>query len=382
MESQKNLDPHRLVVCGSFGFGNAGDEAVPLAIQDLAKHLEIPLSLGVVGRWGTSEIPSVISMGEQDQQRRLSFSGSPVVMSGGGIIEPSKNGVVWQCKELAKKPFCHHASLFGCSVEPFVKYSFFTRWQLKGILRGMKKLYVRDLLSAETLQGLFPRLPVEVVGDPVLWMQADPMNLAPIKQKEIAVTLAPRWSEDEKWRSWISRELTDLAHLYQARIRFVPCSVRHDSDVDEHCAVARVIEELDSSVDVEVMQQELSPRQIAWIYRQSLFVVGMRLHACVMAYAQETPFVALAYHPKLLGFTRTVKMQSAVLPKSFPQEQSKEAYGFCFSSLRLEKGDLIDAVRKVTDDPDFSALPVLKEKLTRAFCEILDLSQSKARNRG
>ncbi len=43
--SRRKMDSINLTVCGSFGFGNAGDEAIPDAIFDMAAQLGIPVEL-------------------------------------------------------------------------------------------------------------------------------------------------------------------------------------------------------------------------------------------------------------------------------------------------------------------------------------------------
>src|SRR5262245_33062253 len=77
----------RLTVCGSFGFGNAGDEAVPIALADIGAYLGFSMNVNVVGRFDEPALSQVIGLGPRDASRRETLRGYPLLLSGGGIIE-------------------------------------------------------------------------------------------------------------------------------------------------------------------------------------------------------------------------------------------------------------------------------------------------------
>lgn len=183
----------KMIVCGSFGYGNVGDEAVPLAIGDLAEAGGCRLDLEVVTRFAEPDMPSITSMEPEGAMRRAGFKGLPVIFSGGGIIEPNISSVLMRCQALASSP-CHPAvSLFGSSVEAEVRYPLLNRHKIRRLLKRFDQLLVRDQLSCRVLQSMIPKRQVEVIGDVVLGMRASKMVPKAIEAMKpyIAVALTP-----------------------------------------------------------------------------------------------------------------------------------------------------------------------------------------------
>jgi polysaccharide pyruvyl transferase WcaK-like protein len=368
-------EKRQLTVCGSFGFGNAGDEAVPLAYHDLARACGISLDLAVLGRFDRPAMPEVIGIGRADRGRREKLRGRRLLMSGGGVIEPALGGVIWRCADFLP-PFSSSAGLFAVNVEANVHYGWLQRFRLRRLLSRLSLVTVRDELSARVLRSLAPRVPVEVVGDSVLWMEPAAELPPEIRHlgRFIAVCLAPRWANDPAWYAWIGRELADLANALDAAILFVPFSVMADDDRPEHDRVRHAVTAADPrlATRIAMVERELPPRQLAKVLGKAELAISMRLHGCVMAYAARTPFVALAYHPKLTGFTETVGWERFVLPRRFPVAQSAGHYGFSFADLDWSDASLVAAGREAVAFADFSRLEPLRERLRAAFSRFME----------
>ena len=194
------------------------------------------------------------------------------------------------------------------------------------------------------LNDILPRVKTETIGDIVLWLQPNSSELPKLlrlPKRFVAVVLAPRWSKEPRWRPWISRELRLLSKELGLALVFVPMTGSYDDDRDEHRAVAAELALGAPEIDLHVIEGALSPRAIASIFKEAALVVSMRLHGCVMAFAQETTCVGLAYHPKLSGFFQTVKWQEALLPPILPSNQSSDTYGYRFVDLEVSHGQLV-----------------------------------------
>jgi polysaccharide pyruvyl transferase WcaK-like protein len=363
-----------LTVCGSFGFGNAGDEAIPYAIADIATHLGLSVDLDVVGRFDEPALTGVIGMGTGGIRRREELRGQPIVVTGGGIIENNPRAVIFACEEFLNGTFTERACLYGISTEPGVVYGWRCKRRLLSILKRFDKVFTRDCLSERILNEMFPRVKTETIGDIVLWMHPStddiPSELK-LPERFIVVNLTQNWSKESEWRAWVSTELHALSKELEMPLVFVPMTDVYDDDRVEHRSVAAEIANLKPEIAVEVILENLNPRAISAIVGRADLVVSMRLHGCVMAYAQQTPSVALAYHPKIDGFLSTVDLRGAMLPRQTPPKQSEAIYGYRFSDLNICPGDLVRVATDSLSRPNFSKLPVLKARSAAVLHEFV-----------
>jgi len=366
-----------LTVCGSFGFRNAGDEAVPLAISDLAGSMGMSLETVQLSRYEKPDLEEIVGLGGRDKSRREELKDRTRLYIGGGIIEPNEHCVFLKCEKYAAPGRSAQRSLFAASVEFDVKYGWLDRYRIRRAAESLQYLYVRDVLSAEMLQDILPGRTIEVVGDSVLQMQPAATTLPELYHigPYIAVSLAPRWQNDPDWHRWISTELALTAGALGAAIVFVPMSVKYDSDLPAHHEAARGIREAYPDIRVHELKQELPPRMISRIFGDAALVISMRLHGAVMAYAQQSPFIALSYHPKLQGFAKTVGLEDYCLPRMLPSRQSKNVYGYNFRDLGLEKYRLAERALHALEETDFSALNSLIMKQRSAFTKVLETQE-------
>lgn len=365
----QNADTRPLVVAGSFGRGNAGDEAAWLAAGDLARQCGLDCPLHVLTRFGTSAMPEVIGLGKQDSRRRLLLRNSRAILTGGGVIEPGRKSVLARCLPALRQAGNRPISVFAGSVEAAVHYTWLDRLRLGRAVAHLRELSVRDVASAEQLRILVPKLEVQITGDIVLAM--DPSHDAPLPvslpDRYIAVSLAPRWYGDEAWTTWIANQLHHIARDLRCEVVLVPFSAMRDSDQPEHRAVAMRLSALRPGVQTTMVEQVLTPRQIGTALSKARLVVGMRLHACVMAFARRVPCIGVMYHPKLAGFARTVGIERFFFPQPLPGNQSAGHYGYRFADTQLAMCDLTPAAHSAVDTTDFSKLSTMQQRLTAAF---------------
>ena len=359
-----------LVVFGSFGFGNVGDEAVPLAIGDLLDDIGCKRELIVVGRFNTVVEPGVLGLGALSANKSK-LDGLPVVISGGGIIEPKLSSCIYRYQDYLAEVSPSKTTLLACSFEFGVKYNWRIKRKINAVLSKCSRRYTRDYVSELFFREDFAEHQISTLGDIVLGLKAaESCSVVEScgSERFIAVSLCGVWSKSETWLKWKAKELVKIAKHFKASLVFVPLSC-YKSD-DDRVIHAQVIEQCkleDDSVKHYQVDEALPPREVAFVYQNSLLVIAMRLHACVMAYGQETPFVSLAYHPKLLGFSQTVGWREFVVPSSLQQRQDDGAYGYNFESLSIEEGDLYNKAVEAVEYSNFGLLPLLKSKLRKAI---------------
>ncbi|MBP3960064.1 polysaccharide pyruvyl transferase family protein [Gemmata sp. G18] len=360
--------PRRVTLCGSFGFHNAGDEAAPLAVADLAHSIGADIGFDVVGRFDRPDMPDVIGLGAHDKARQERLRGQPVLFVGGGVVESMPHSVLARCRRLVRDSRPARVSLFAAAVEADVKYRMLVRWQIRRALGGMAQLYVRDVLSAEVLRRLVPKRTVTVTGDVVLWMQAEPELPIPVRSigRYIAVSLADVWKGTPGWCDWLAAQLARIARRLDAAVVFVPCSARFSDDCGEHDRVAGQLAALNPNIPVVRIGDGLGPRGVAAVLGGAVLAIGMRLHACVMAYAQRTPCVGLAYHPKLIGFARTTGCDHWFIPTRTLGKQTAP-YGYTFADTGLATTDLESVAMDALENTSYERLDELRGQLVEAF---------------
>jgi len=361
----------KLILCGSFGLGNIGDEALPYAASDLAHAYGLDLQFNLLSRYDQPVLANAIGLQAIRPHYWDQLRGQPCLITGGGIISPGKLSVLFRCAPVLRKIAPSVVGLFAAAVETGVRYPFLTRRRIRRLLRRVNPLYVRDVPSAVTLRRIVGRH-VTVTGDSVLWLKADdPLPDGLLKaDRFIAVSLRDHWAGNPGWYAWISRQLKAISEQLHAPLVFVPFSWLETDDRLEHRKVCEVLHFLAPDVQAHCIDAVLTPRQAAGVLKRAVLTVGMRLHACVMSYAQRVPFIALAYHPKILGFAETVGWEKYVTPSHLPFRQSTRSYGYTFSDVKLEEqleGVVIDAM----ENGKFNRLDPLRERVARAFLRLL-----------
>jgi polysaccharide pyruvyl transferase WcaK-like protein len=237
------------------------------------------------------------------------------------------------------------------------------------MLERARLITVRDELSAETLRRLAPAANPEVVGDIVLWLRPSSVGL-PVEvtalPRYVAINAA-RWRDQPDWQAWISDELVKVSRELDAPLVFVPCSTHFDDDRPGHAELAAAIRSRDPSVPIVEVTQHLDPRQTAGLFAGASLTIGMRLHSCVMSYANRVPTVGLAYHSKLHGFFRTVGAEEFLIPRNLPSGPHSVSSGFAFAESGIAQGDLLGAARAAIARFPFDRLEPLKSRSADAF---------------
>jgi len=371
-------DPKNLAVFGSFGHGNIGDELVPDCLVALLSSMEQKNDLTVLSRYdGDLIVPGVLGLEASHLWHQKAVS-PHILLIGGGIVEPRQRSCLNLAFDIVHGGADSVLNAFAVSVEPGTHFGYQAKRNLRKQLDRLGPVAVRDDLSAQVLNGLAPGHPIQTVGDIGIWTEPGevPEQLSSIVDNPgIIVIMQPTWSAEET-NPWLVGEITTLARMQKLPVTVMSLSPYQNADVSAHAGLVAALRSTAPDLIVNAVAEMVSPTlldhhaAVALIAKAHL-CISSRLHGCVIAFSQRTPFIALAYHPKLFGFTKTVNWERALLPGSLPTRQTHSRYGYRFADLDLVSGDLVAKAEDVLSYTDFSAIDFYRRRQQEVLTKML-----------
>lgn len=290
-----------ITVSGYYGFHNTGDEAIALAIsRELRARGHSPLLLSHAPEHTRRAYGCASSARMNPVALVRSLLGAQMLWSGGGGLLQDKTSVRNLTYYLALIRGAHllgrRVVVFNQSIGPL---------SLEGGARVARVLnqrrtnvIVRDRASLETLQHL--GVQARLGGDPALLLSAG----ATVQRDGNTVLLAPRGDVQGA-----NAGLKQLTRSLQQKGRRVVALSFHPS-VDDRAARSLGADEVISTSD---------PVTALNTTAAAGYVVGVRLHALILAAAAGVPFVGVSYDPKVAGFCADAGAPS--VPTSFEAAQ-------------------------------------------------------------
>jgi polysaccharide pyruvyl transferase CsaB len=320
----------RLVLLGYFGFGNAGDEAILAAeVAALRSTMGVATEFVVVsGDPGRTEsqhgLPAVARTDVAGLARAIRECDG-VVAGGGSLLQDVTSarpvayyaGVMLAARALRKPVF-----VYAQGLGPLCRR--FNRRLAGAALRSASYVSMRDEHARALAEKLGVR-EIELVPDPALGIH-DELPAGGRVPGRLAVALRP-WHGSDGPTGWL------------AALRDVLAELRRDADVHLVAFHAgqdvQLAQKLAADIGAVPVVAPDGPRAATAALAGASAVLGMRLHALVLAAALGRPFVALSYDPKVASFAAQVEQPVAA---SVPGSIDRDA--------------LVAAVRTALDGPD------------------------------
>jgi polysaccharide pyruvyl transferase CsaB len=290
----------RLLISGYYGFGNLGDEALLEVIVRRVRERFPQLDIEVLSATprSTASTLNVASVPRwQWRSVRDAIGRADVVISGGGGLlqnATSLRSLIYYAAILREAIRSKRKTMvFAQSVGPLDKLG---RLVVRSFCRGLGRATVRDERSRTLLQALVPRTPIERTADPVFLYDGpnEPIDLSleglGPKSEPYAVVSVRKCAGLRSARSVIARAVDRLAR-HGVRVAFVPLGGIADAEISSS------IIRLCSSAPVLLPESRLA--KSAAIVRGARAVIGMRLHALILAARYAVPFLAISYDPKI-----------------------------------------------------------------------------------
>jgi glycosyltransferase involved in cell wall biosynthesis len=127
----------------------------------------------------------------------------------------------------------------------------------------------------------------------------------------IAVAIRP-WASDA-FVGELAAQLDTLVAAHQARIVFVPFQTSPHRLENDPAMALNVLTHMKHATSASIVRGTYTPEDKMAILAASELVIGMRLHAVIMAAVAGAPVVALAYDPKIINTMTAISADNMVL---------------------------------------------------------------------
>ena len=293
----------RFLLSGYYGFDNLGDDALlqiivaqlktryPFATIDALsnKPEETAHELGIVAtpRWDQAIVRDAIAAAD-------------VVLSGGGGLFQNATslksllyyaGIVRTALRAGKRTM-----VFAQSVGPL---DFIGKKALHECCKGLERATVRDERSRELFASIVPWADVERTADPVFLYDppATPVDLTPAglgaQSDPLILVCVRKTAHFSDGITVLAATVDRLTERYGARVAFVPFG--GTADAEASTAIIRKCRTKPVLVALEGLDA------VAAAIASAKLIVGVRLHALILAIRFGVPFLYVPYDPKVTG---------------------------------------------------------------------------------
>lgn len=291
----------RVVLSGYYGFDNTGDEAVLAGMLRTMRESDPELEVTVLSGNPpeTERVHAVRAIGRTSVRsiaRQLRASDG-LVSGGGSLLQDTTSarpvayyaGLMGLAR-LARRPYIVHAQGIG-------PISRTPNRMLAGMaLRHAAYVSLRDPESIALARELGVRRPIDLVPDAALALRV-PRGPA---HGPLVVCVRP-WGRT-------------MRHVRELRQALVALAAEHEivalsmQDRVDHAASEAVVSGIPGAA---VAPAGMTLHERLRLIGSASAVIGMRLHALVLAAAAGVPAVAIAYDPKVTAFARLVGQELA-----------------------------------------------------------------------
>jgi len=282
----------KAILCGYYGMGNAGDEALLVSLLQMLPKSITPIVLS----GNPQETKKQYNVASCDRKSTFNLlnalNQSDVFIWGGGSLMQDSTSIASPIYYAGLMALAQQRGLktiaWAQGIGPLNKS--LTRWLTKQALLGCDAISVRDTASAQLLNSW--QIKSIIAPDPVWALKsAAPTQLEQINQDCVAVVLRSHPLLTKDRLNTIIKALHNFQIQTQAQILLIPFQPAQDMAIAQ---VAHTQLEQDSAI---VALND--PQEIKGLFKQVKMTIGMRLHSLIMAAAEGSNCFALSYDPKV-----------------------------------------------------------------------------------
>jgi len=330
---KKETPSFKAVISGYFGFDNLGDEAIIYSMLTLWRKF-FPQGEFVVLSSNPVKTKSLYQVEAANRWRlkeiKQAISGSDLLVSGGGSLLQDVTGLksllyylgVIRLAKYLKKPVFFYAQGIG------PVQSITGRYLVRRVVNQVDLITVRDEESAQALKEMGVNRPaIYVTADPVLGLTSEALsegsNFALVKElldkyhleqsRPTAGFCLRSWPDLKEAQERVFVQVGEALRREGWQVIFLPFHYPADLPLAQKLAQA-------FTPTAAVIKEELTVPQLMAVMNRFKLVVGMRLHALIIAAVMGVPFAGIAYDPKITRFLNHFNLTPAGTTKDLTFE--------------------------------------------------------------
>jgi len=311
------MSQSRITISGYYGFDNAGDEAVLAGLVQAFGH---------AGRSNPPKLTALSIAPEATQRSHgiaaahrykigpllSAIKGCDLFLSGGGSLlqdVTSAHGIFYYCGVVRLAQILGKRTMFiAQGIGPLLRPR--SQKLVAGVANRLHAITVRDPESADLLLGIGVQQRIQLTADPALILAMGARSRP--GSGPVTVSL----------RTWADADQSLPATLAQAcatAFSDVPMGTLAMQPALDSAPLEQFRREWHQSTGQQATEFAVSAPatdrvpEIVQHLAASRLVVGMRLHALILAASAGIPSVALAYDPKIQSFMRSTGQEDAVV---------------------------------------------------------------------
>jgi polysaccharide pyruvyl transferase CsaB len=296
----KKMTDFQVVLCGYYGEGNGGDEALLASMLEMLPANIKPLVLSAdpaqtYQRYGVAAIPRKSLKVVAALQQSRAF-----ILGGGSLLQDVTSvqsaiyygGLVGLAQQLGLQTVA-----IGQGIGPL--HQPLSQWIAKRAFGSCAALSVRDTASAFLLQDW--GITCMMAPDPVWNLTATPIpELAELPSPRIAITLRRHPLLTPAKLQAITTALVELQKATQSHILIVPFQPKSDLAIAESLQAALPV--------VSQIVLESDPRRLKGVFQQVQMAIGMRYHSLIMGAAEGAKCTSIGYDPKMSQLVQDLEL--------------------------------------------------------------------------
>ncbi len=372
----------KIVVCGSFGAKNLGDEMILEGLLTSLRSVEpksLPTGRPCLPAGRQAEI-TVLSGNPKATLERygekfgiktakkfaagiksFALSGPATskivkecdwfILGGGGLFGSLtfRANLIWAVQALMAYRLKKPVIMYGQSISP-IRWKII-RWLVKRIFQKAELIAVRDEDSKEQLKKLGVTKKIYLVPDLAFRARSALASLRASKVSEaktlssstptLLVALRQMPGLSQHFKHYLAEFLDWLITEHNYKIKFVNFQEGAEGDNKLHKEIADMMKDKSKSPRElsPVITSHMTTDALLHEFSQADLVLGMRLHSIISAIKTKPPFIAISYSPKVRNFLETAGLQKYLINhESVDFEKLKSLFekiivgqsGFCF----------------------------------------------------